>query len=89
MNTTCLNRLDRFRPASQVDQHLWPAGPLGPALSAARADLAAVDRAAGVLLERGMPAEAALADLRRRAELAGTSIAAAGRALLAELNAPS
>lgn len=76
------------RPAVQVDQHLSPAAPPGPALASARADLAAIDRAIGVLLDRGLPPEAARADLRRRAELAGTSVAAAGHAILAELRAP-
>ena len=73
-------------PEPQVDQHLTPAGPPGPALTAARADLAAVNRAVGVLLDRGVLPEAALAELRRRAEVAGITVGAAGRALLADLD---
>ena len=71
-------------PAPQVDQHLAPTVPPGPALTWARTELAAVDRAVGVLLDRGMLPALALADLRRRAELAGTTLGGAGRALLAE-----
>jgi hypothetical protein len=72
--------------APQVDQHLSPTPPPGQALTSARARLAAVDRAVGVLLDRGLLPEAALEELRRRAEIAGTELVAAAHALLAELD---
>lgn len=67
----------------ETDLHLtWPSAEPGEL-----ADLGAVDQAVGVLVDRGLPPDAAHQELRRRAGAAATSVAAVSRDLLASLHA--
>lgn len=70
-----------------LDRHL-DAPPRAPALAAANADLSDVEQAVGALLDRGLLPEPARAELARRAQHGGISIAAAARTLLASLQGP-
>jgi hypothetical protein len=68
----------------RLDEHLtWPAAAGGESLGASLADLSVVDQAIGVLVDRGLPPEAAHRELRRRAGEAATSVAAVSRTVLA------
>jgi hypothetical protein len=73
-------------PPIDVDQHLTlpPVG-TGESLAAALADLRAVNQGIGVLLDRGLPPEAARRELQRRAQDTNTSVGVASRVLLASL----
>lgn len=72
-------------PVAELDQHLTlPGSDAGVALAAALADLSLVDRATGVLIERGLLPAAAVASLRGRARSDATSVPDASRAVLAE-----
>jgi hypothetical protein len=71
-------------PPIETDRHLsWPA----PGRAGSVADRGAVDRAVGVLVDRGLPPAAARRELRRRAAAAGSTVAAVSRDLLAALAA--
>lgn len=73
-------------PSIEVDKHLsWPPAPSGESSAASLADLRVVDQAMGVLVDRGLPPEAAGRDLQRRAGAADMAVAAVSRALLASL----
>jgi hypothetical protein len=69
-----------------VDRHLsLPPIGTGESLAAALADLRAVNQGIGVLLDRGLPPEAAHWELQRRAHDANTTVGDASRVLLASL----
>jgi hypothetical protein len=74
-------------PPIDVDRHLSvpPIG-TGASLAAGLADLRAVNQGTGVLIDRGLPPEAAHRELQRRAHDANTSVGVASRALLASLS---
>ena len=78
--------LGHGHPPIEVDGHLsWPAIMTGEGLAASLGDLSAVNQGIGVLLDRGLPPEAARRELQRRADDADTTIGDAGRSLLANL----
>lgn len=73
-------------PPARLDEHLgWPSVAGAEPLGASLADLSAVDQALGVLVDRGLPPDAASRELGRWAGEAGTTLAAASRELLASL----
>lgn len=68
---------------AEVDKHLsWPTFDIESS-AAGLADLGSIDRAIGVLVDRGLPPEEAQRELRRRADAADRSVAAVSRELLA------
>jgi hypothetical protein len=78
--------LEPGHPPIDIDEHLtWPPAPTSASFSAALADLHVVDQAVGVLIDRGLPPEAARRELRRQADAADTTVAAVSRTLLAAL----
>ena len=71
-------------PAVRLDEHLtWPTAANGESLGASLADLSVIDQAIGVLVDRGLPPEAAHHELWRRVGETNTTIAAVSRAVLA------
>lgn len=69
-----------------MDGHLsWSSIMTGEGLAASLGDLSAVNQGIGVLLDRGLPPEAARRELQRRADDADTTIGDASRSLLANL----
>jgi hypothetical protein len=72
-----------------VDEHLHiqPEAPAGRLLSSI-ADLSVVNRAVGILIDRGLPPEEARAELSRRAQQNRTDIADASRVLLDSMETP-
>lgn len=71
-------------PPIDLDEHLaWPSAENAKSLCASLADLSAVDQAIGVLVDRGLPPEAAHRELERRVGEGDTTIADVSRALLA------
>jgi hypothetical protein len=71
------------QPPIELDKHLsWPEEPSNESLAASVAGLRVVDQAIGVLVDRGLPPEAAHRELWRRAGEAGTTVAAVSRDLL-------
>ena len=71
-------------PPIDLDEHLaWPAAANAESLGASLADLSVVDQAIGVLVDRGLPPEAAHRELWRRVGEGDTTIADVSRALLA------
>lgn len=71
------------RPPVHLDQHLgWPTATSGESLTTSLADLSVVDRAVGVLVDRGLPPGAAHRELWRRAGATGTTVVAVSRDLL-------
>lgn len=72
------------QPPIDLDEHLaWPGAANAEPLGASLADLSAVDQAIGLLIDRGLPPDAAHRELRRRVGEGDTTIADVGRALLA------
>jgi hypothetical protein len=70
----------RQRAPAEVDGHLgWPT----LSSAAGLADLGSIDRAIGVLIDRGLAPEQARRELQRRAETAAATVAAVSRELLA------
>lgn len=71
-------------PPVRLDEHLtWPTAANGESLAASVAGLRVVDRAIGVLVDRGLPPEAAHRELWRRVGETNTTIDAVSRAVLA------
>ena len=69
-------------PPIELDEHLaWPAAANAESLGASLADLSVVDQAIGVLVDRGLPPEAAHRELWRRVGEADTTVAAVSRAV--------
>jgi hypothetical protein len=69
-----------------VDGHLTSTPEQADAsFAASPTDLRMVSQAVGVLIDRGLPPEAARRELQRRADAAGVAVAAVSRALLAAL----
>lgn len=82
-------RLGPHSPAVELDNHLSMPPVLTPeSLAASLADLREVNQGLGVLIEQGLPPEAARAELQRRARDLGTTLGGAGRVLLASLAPP-
>ena len=78
--------LGHGHPPIEVDGHLsWPSIMTGEVLAASLGDLSAVNQGIGVLLDRGLPPEAARRELQRRADDADTTVGDASRSLLANL----
>jgi hypothetical protein len=68
----------------ELDAHLAPlAVSTGSALAESLADLSLLDRALGVLIDRGWSPEAGERELRRRASAAGLTVAGVAERLLA------
>ena len=71
------------RPPVELDKHLdRPPAPSSEEFAASLADLSVVDQALGVLVDRGLPPDAARRELWRRAGVAGTTVVAVSRNLL-------
>ena len=71
-------------PPVRLDEHLtWPTAANGESLGASLADLSVIDQAIGVLVDRGLPPEAAHRELWRRVGETNTTVAAVSRAVLA------
>jgi len=70
-------------PPVRLDEHLALPAANAQSLGASLADLSAVDQAIGVLVDRGLPPEAAHRELGRRVDQGDTTIADVSRALLA------
>jgi len=82
-------RLGPHSPAVELDNHLSMPPVLTPeSLAASLADLREVNQGLGLLVEQGLPPEAARAELQRRARDLGTTLGGAGRVLLASLAPP-
>jgi hypothetical protein len=70
-------------PPIDLDEHLaWPGAANATSLGASLADLSAVDRAIGVLIDRGLPPEAAHRELGRRVGEGDTTLVAVSHDLL-------
>lgn len=70
----------------QIDQHLAPSSrDPGASLTRALSDLLSIQQAVGALIEIGFEPDDAQGELARRAEIAGTTVAAASQAVLAAL----
>lgn len=79
-------RLGLHRPAVELDRHLsMPPVLTSESLAASLNELGAVNQGLGVLIEQGMPPEAAHEELQRRARALGTTLGGAGRAVPAAL----
>jgi hypothetical protein len=71
------------RPPVELDKHLdRPPAPSSEEFAASLVDLSVVDQAVGVLVDRGLPPDAARRELWSRAGAAGTTVAAVSRDLL-------
>ena len=78
------------QPTILVDQHLtWPLVPTGGSLAAALGDLRAVNQGIGILIDQGLPPEAARQELQRRADDADVSIDVMSRFLRTSVAQPA
>jgi hypothetical protein len=76
------------RSSPELDAHLAPlAASTGPVLAEALAELSLLDRALGVLIGHGWPPEDGERELHRRAAMAGLTMAAVAKRLLASPSA--
>jgi hypothetical protein len=80
------SQLGPGHPPIEVDKHASaPETPADESLTAALTDVGAVNQAIGVLIDQGMPPEAAHRHLQRQADDADTTIGLTSRALLLSL----